>query len=260
MPIAVDCAKVRLQQIVQHFRIVRDRPHTLREAFARRFRLGSNIGVLEALKGVSFSVASGETLGIIGRNGSGKSTILRIIARIYRPTAGTVEVNGHVSPLIELGAGFHPELTGRENAILAGALMGIAPVKMRKRLEAILAFAELSDFGDTPVKQYSTGMFARLAFAVATEIDPDILLVDEILAVGDEAFQRKCLERMNRFRREGKTILFVSHDMNLIRTLCNRVLLLEKGEIVMEGAPEEAIAHYQGLVGESWPGSGATAS
>lgn len=245
-----ELAKIRLHQVVQRFRIVRDRPHTLREAFARRFRLGSSIHVLEALKGISFSVKAGETLGIIGRNGSGKSTILRIIARIYRPTAGEVEVNGHVSPLIELGAGFHPELTGRENVILAGALMGIEPAEMRKKLGAILAFAELTEFVDAPVKQYSSGMFARLAFAVATEIDPDILLVDEILAVGDEGFQRKCLERMNRFRREGKTIVFVSHDMVITRALCDRVLLLEKGEIVTEGSPEAGIDRYHKLLEE----------
>ena len=250
-------AKISLRQIVQRFRIVRDRPRTLREAFTRRFHLGSSIHTLEALKGISFSIAAGESLGIIGRNGSGKSTILRIIARIYRPTAGSVEVNGHVSPLIELGAGFHPELTGRENVVLAGALLGIEPAEMRKRMEAILGFAELTEFANAPVKQYSSGMFTRLAFAVATEIDPDILLVDEILAVGDEAFQRKCMERMNHLRREGKTIVFVSHDMNATRMLCDRVLVLEKGEIVAEGSPEAAITAYHKLLESSPPASAA---
>lgn len=247
--------RLQLHNVVQRFRIVRDRPHTLREAFVRRFRSGSHIRDLEALKGVSLAALRGESLGIIGRNGSGKSTILRLVARIYRPTTGVVEVNGHVSPLIELGAGFHPELTGRENVVLAGALMGIDPREMRKRLEAILAFAELTEFGEALVKQYSSGMFARLAFAVATEIDPDILLVDEMLSVGDEAFQHKCLERMHRFRREGKTILFVSHDMNPIRSLCDRVILLDKGQIVTDGEPEQVIARYHELLQESRPTS-----
>ena len=245
--------KIQLQNVVQRFRIVRDRPHTLREALARRFQVGSHIRELEALRNVSLLVRQGESLGIIGRNGSGKSTLLRLIVRIYRPTAGVVEVNGSVSPLIELGAGFHPELTGHENVILAGALMGISPSEMRKRLEAILAFAELTEFGEALVKQYSSGMYARLAFAVATEIDPDILLVDEVLAVGDEPFQQKCMERMHHFRRQGKTILFVSHDTGAIQSLCDRVILLHQGQVVADGKPEPVIARYHRLLQEPQP-------
>ncbi len=241
-------SKIRFHQVTQRFRVIYDRPATFRQAFARLFRQSSQIHEFEALKGVSFEIRSGETVGIIGRNGSGKSTILKIIARVYRPTAGTVAVVGRVSPLIELGAGFHPELTGRENIILAGALMGIDPGDMRDRMDAVISFCELADFIDSPVKQYSSGMFARLGFAVATEIDPDILLVDEILAVGDEAFQQKCLERMNNFRRQGKTIIYVSHAMNTVRSLCDRVLLIHHGQLVETGHPEQVIARYHDLL------------
>ncbi|HSB16792.1 MAG TPA: ABC transporter ATP-binding protein, partial [Bryobacteraceae bacterium] len=230
------------------FRVIYDRPATFRQAFAQFFRQSFEVREFDALKGISFEVRSGETVGIVGRNGSGKSTILKIIARVYRPTAGSVEVFGRVSPLIELGAGFHPELTGRENIVLAGALMGIDPSDMRNRLEAVVSFCELQDFIDAPIKQYSSGMYARLGFAIATEIDPDILLVDEILAVGDEAFQQKCLERMNKFRREGKTIVYVSHDLNSVKTLCSRALLLDSGEIVETGDPEKVIDRYHELL------------
>ncbi len=240
--------KIRLQDVVQRFRVIYDRATTFRQAFAQLFRPSSQIHEFEALKGISFEVMSGETVGIIGRNGSGKSTILKIIAGVYRPTAGMADVYGRVSPLIELGAGFHPELTGRENIILAGALMGIDPRDMRNRMDAVISFCELQEFIDAPIKQYSSGMYARLGFAVATEIDPDILLVDEILAVGDEAFQQKCLERMNSFRRQGKTIVYVSHDMNTVKSLCGRVFLLDQGHLVAAGPPEQVIARYHDLL------------
>ncbi len=240
--------KIRFRQVVQRFRIIYDRPATLREAFVRVFRRSSDVHDFEALKGVSFQVSAGETLGIIGRNGSGKSTILKIIARVYQPTAGIVEVNGRISPLIELGAGFDQELTGRENVFLAAALMGLDSADTKARLDAILAFAELGEFIDAPVRQYSSGMFARLGFAVATEIDPDILLVDEVLAVGDEDFQHKCLERMNNFHRQSKAIVFVSHDMSSVQRLCDRVLLLDHGQVLAEGPPEPVIARYHELL------------
>ncbi len=252
---ATPLVKIHLHEVVQRYRIIHDRPATLRQAFAGLFRYHSSIHNFEALKGVSFEVRAGETLGIIGRNGSGKSTLLKIIAGIFPPTTGTVEVNGSVSPLIELGAGFHPELTGRENIILGGALLGVDPVEMEVKVASIVAFAELEQFLDVPVKQYSSGMFARLGFAVATEIDPDILLVDEILAVGDEAFQQKCLERMSNFRRQGKTIVFVSHDLSGVQSLCDRVLLLDNGRVITEGTPEEAIARYHELLHHPAPGS-----
>lgn len=240
--------KVRFHQVVQRFRMIYDRPATVRQAFARFFRGPTQVQIFEALKGVSFTVNAGETLGILGRNGSGKSTILKIIARVYRPTSGTVEVDGRVSPLIELGAGFHPELTGRENIVLSGCLMGIDREQMIKRTDAIVAFSELEEFIDVPVKQYSSGMYARLGFAVATEIDPDILLVDEILAVGDAGFQHKCLERMNNFRRQGKTIVFVSHDLNTITSLCTRALLIDHGRLLGDGPAQDVAAQYQKLL------------
>lgn len=239
---------IRFDQVVQRFRIIYDRSTTLREAFVRVVGRRSQVHQFEALKGISFQVRAGETLGIIGRNGSGKSTILKIIAGVYPPTAGEVEVKGHVSPLIELGAGFDPELTGRENVILGGALMGVDPLEMKDKLEAILAFAELDEFIDVPIKQYSSGMYARLGFSVATEINPDILLIDEVLSVGDSAFRRKCQERMETFRRQVKTIVFVSHDMGSVRKLCDRVLLLDHGRVLAEGSPEQVIARYQELL------------
>jgi len=249
----MDNTKIRFQNVIQRFRIIHNRPQTLRQAFAGLFRNRTYVQEFEALKGISFEVKGGETFGIIGRNGSGKSTILKIAARIFRPTAGRVEINGLTSALIELGAGFDAELTGRENIVLGGALMGLDPSEMEGKVETIIAFAELKEFLDVPVKQYSSGMFARLGFAVATEIDPDILLVDEILAVGDEAFQHKCLERMKKFRDRGKTIVFVSHDLNAIQSHCNRVLLLDHGRVVALGGPQETVARYHELIQQPAP-------
>ena len=174
--------------------------------------------------------------------------MLKIIARVYKPTSGRVELEGRISALIELGAGFHHELTGRENIVVNGALLGFSRREMKEKYHHIVAFAELEEFIDTPIKQYSTGMLARLGFAVATEVDPDILLVDEILAVGDEPFQQKCLERMNNFRRQGKTTLFVSHDMELVQSLCDRVLLLDHGRLRADGPTEQVIARYHELL------------
>jgi ABC-type polysaccharide/polyol phosphate transport system ATPase subunit len=195
---------------------------------------------------VSFDVRRGEILGIIGRNGSGKSTLLKIIAGVYRPTAGTVVVNGTLAPLIELGAGMHHELTGRENILLNGLLMGYSKETMRERQQKIIEFADIGDFIDAPVKQYSSGMYMRLAFAVATEINPDILVVDEILAVGDFAFQEKCVNRLRAFRAAGKTIILVSHSLSQIEEQCDRVILLEKGKMTIDGSPSEAIKAYLG--------------
>lgn len=250
----MDNLKIRFQNVTQRFRIIHNRPQTLRQAFAGLFRNRTYVEEFEALKGISFEVKAGETFGIIGRNGSGKSTTLKIAARIFHPTAGRVEINGLTAALIELGAGFDAELTGRENIILGGALMGLEPGEMEGKVEAIVAFAELEEFLDVPVKQYSSGMFARLGFAVATEVDPEILLVDEILAVGDEAFQHKCLERMRKFRDRGKTIVFVSHDLHSIQSHCTRVLLLDHGRVVALGPPEETVARYHELLQRDGPG------
>jgi len=240
---------IRLENVTQRFRVIHERPDTLRELFSKLFRHQSSYHDFEAVKSVSFEVPPGQTLGIIGRNGSGKSTLLKIIAGVYRPTKGTVLVTGSLAPLIELGAGFHHELTGRENILLNGLLMGYSKREMIERQERIIEFADIGDFVDAPVKQYSSGMYMRLAFAVATEVDPKILLVDEILAVGDTGFQEKCFERLRKFRASGKTILLVSHSMNDIQEHCERVLLLDQGSIMVDGAPEEAITAYKALIG-----------
>ena len=239
---------IRFDHVNQQFRIIHDRPDSFREVFVRKFRSLGRYEDFYALRDVSLRIGRGESVGIIGRNGSGKSTLLKIIARVYKPTSGRVEVEGRVSALIELGAGFHHDLTGRENIVVNGALLGFSRREMKGKYRDIVAFAELEAFIDTPIKQYSSGMLARLGFAVATEVDPDILLVDEILAVGDEPFQHKCLERMNNFRRQGKTTVFVSHDMGLVQSLCNRVLLLDHGHLHADGSPEQVITRYHELL------------
>ena len=223
--------RVSFDNVVQRFRIIQERPDTLREAFAK-FRRRTSYHDFEALKHVSFQVAEGEMVGIIGRNGSGKSTLLKIIAGVYIPTSGEVAVNGSIAPLIELGAGFHHELTGRENILLNGLLLGLTKRDVLKRESQIIEFAELGEFIDVPVKQYSSGMYMRLAFAIATEVNPDILLIDEILAVGDGEFRRKCFERIEQFRTLGKTILFVSHDLSVVRHVADRIAVMYLGRIV----------------------------
>ncbi|MFB3079251.1 MAG: ABC transporter ATP-binding protein [Lysobacterales bacterium] len=242
---------IGLDQVNQQFRIIHDRPDSFREAFVRQFRSLGRYEDLHALRDISLRIGRGESVGIIGRNGSGKSTLLKIIARVYKPTSGRVELEGRISALIELGAGFHHELTGRENIVVNGALLGFSRRQMKGKYRDIVAFAELEEFIDTPIKQYSTGMLARLAFAIATEVDPDILLVDEILAVGDQLFQQKCLERMNNFRRKGKTTVFVSHDMGLVQSLCERILLLDHGRLRADGPAEGVIARYHELLEQS---------
>ena len=247
-------AAVRFHDVVQRFRVIHERADTLREAFAH-FHRGRRTTYhdFEALKHISFEVPHGMTLGIIGRNGSGKSTILKIIAGVYRPSNGTVEVNGTIAPLIELGAGFHHELTGRENILINGLLLGLSKKEIVALESSIIEFAEIGEFIDAPVKQYSSGMYMRLAFSVATAVDPDILLVDEILAVGDAAFRVKCFDRISRFRDRGKTIILVSHDTEQIRDFCDRVLVIHNGELIADDLPAKALARYQELIGQKPP-------
>jgi ABC-type polysaccharide/polyol phosphate transport system ATPase subunit len=233
--------------VTQRFRVIQERPDTLRELFAKFKPHRANYHDFDAIRNVSLEVPNGQMLGLIGRNGSGKSTLLKLIAGVYRPTAGTVRVEGSLAPLIELGAGFHHELTGRENILLNGLLMGYSKEEMKAREENIINFADIGEFIDAPIKQYSSGMHTRLAFAVATEVDPDILVVDEILAVGDSGFQQKCFARIDKFRLAGKTILFVTHDMRQVRDHCDRAVLLDKGSIVAEGLPDEVVSHYLGM-------------
>jgi lipopolysaccharide transport system ATP-binding protein len=200
---------------------------------------------LWALKDVSFSVGRGEAVGIIGRNGAGKSTLLKILSRITPPTSGEVILNGRVGSLLEVGTGFHPELTGRENVFLNGAIIGMSRREVAKKFEAIVDFSEIRDFIDTPVKRYSSGMYVRLAFAVAAHLEPDILLLDEVLAVGDLAFQRKCMEHAKRLAARGVTLLLVSHNMFAIKSMCPRAVYLAKGQMVIDGPTEQVTRHYE---------------
>jgi lipopolysaccharide transport system ATP-binding protein len=197
-----------------------------------------------ALKGVSFEVKQGESVGIIGRNGAGKSTLLKVLSRITEPTTGRVRICGRVASLLEVGTGFHPELTGRENIFLNGAILGMTRVEIKKKFDEIVAFAEVERFLDTPVKRYSSGMYVRLAFAVAAHLEPEILIVDEVLAVGDAEFQKKCLGKMQDVSKGGRTVLFVSHNMSAIRTLCRRAVVLDKGRVEFIGGAAEGIHHY----------------
>ncbi|HMF78238.1 MAG TPA: ABC transporter ATP-binding protein [Bryobacteraceae bacterium] len=237
---------VSVENVTQRFRIIHERPDSLRELFAKFSRRKITHHDFEAVSDVSLEVRRGEMIGIVGRNGSGKSTLLKIIAGVYTPSSGRVTVNGTLAPLIELGAGMHTEMTGRENILLNGLLMGYSKHEMRQREQQIVDFADIGEFIDVPVKQYSSGMYMRLAFAVATEIDPEILVVDEILAVGDFAFQQKCFNRLRRFRESGKTILMVTHTMGPVIEYCNRAILIEKGRVVADGPPVEVVERYTG--------------
>ncbi len=197
-----------------------------------------------ALRGVSFEVKQGEILGIIGRNGAGKSTLLKILSRVTSPTKGEVRIKGRIASLLEVGTGFHPELTGRENIFLNGAILGMTKAEIRTKLDEIVAFAEIDNYVDTPVKRYSSGMYVRLAFAVAAHLEPEILIVDEVLAVGDVQFQKKCLAKMGDVAHEGRTVLFVSHNMNAITALCPKVIVLKQGRVIFNGKAEESLQYY----------------
>ncbi|MEN8145863.1 MAG: ABC transporter ATP-binding protein [Gemmatimonadota bacterium] len=210
---------------------------------------------LWALRDIEFEVKPGEVVGVIGRNGAGKSTLLKILSRITEPTTGFAEIHGRVGSLLEVGTGFHPELTGRENVFLNGAILGMSRAEIRAKFDEIVAFSEIEKFIDTPVKHYSTGMGLRLAFAVAAHLDPEILIVDEVLAVGDASFQRKCLGKMGEVAHQGRTVLMVSHNMSAITQLCERTLLLDGGELVMDGPSSEIVSSYlsaDGAVASRW--------
>lgn len=197
-----------------------------------------------ALREVSFAIQRGEVLGIIGRNGAGKSTLLKVLSRITEPTTGRVVIRGRVASLLEVGTGFHPELTGRENIFLNGAILGMSRAEIQRKFDEIVAFAEVERFLDTPVKHYSSGMYVRLAFAVAAHLEPEILIVDEVLAVGDAQFQQKCLGKMNAVARSGRTVILVSHNMAVVQSLCQRVLLLESGRLALSTDPLAAVERY----------------
>jgi ABC-type polysaccharide/polyol phosphate transport system ATPase subunit len=239
-----DSIAIRVENVSRQFRLIHERPDTVRELFSRFLTNKFRYHDFEALKNVSFDIHEGEMVGIIGRNGSGKSTLLKIIAGVYRPSIGQVTVKGTVAPLLELGAGMHPELTGRENIVLNGLMMGYSKRDMRDRERSIIEFADIGEFIDAPIKQYSSGMYTRLAFAVATEVNPDILIMDEILAVGDSQFQDKCFVRLEQFRKTGKTILLVTHSVSQVKETCDRAIVLSHGSVVYDGAPEEGVELY----------------
>lgn len=239
-----DDVVVGFDRVTKVYRLGRRRQDTLKETILSSYRRAKGERFF-ALDTVSFQVRRGEILGIIGDNGSGKSTILKMAAGITRPTSGRLTVSGRVSALLEVGAGFHPEMTGRENIFLSGAILGIPEDELKRRYDRIVAFAELEEFIDTPVKFYSSGMYMRLGFSIAMNVDPDILLVDEVLSVGDSFFQHRCREHMQQVRRSGKTILLVSHDLIMIQLLCSRALFLDHGRVVMEGHPSDAVFEYQ---------------
>ncbi len=197
-----------------------------------------------ALREVSFEVKSGEVLGVVGRNGAGKSTLLKILSQVTAPTSGEIKIRGRIASLLEVGTGFHPELSGRDNILLNGAILGMTRAEIRRKFDEIVAFSEIEEFIDTPVKRYSSGMYVRLAFAVAAHLEPEILIIDEVLAVGDTQFQRKCVGKMGEVSQEGRTVLFVSHNLTVVASLCDRAIFLEGGRKLMEGAPEHVIATY----------------
>ena len=200
--------------------------------------------IIRALDNVSFSVSKGETLGVIGPNGAGKSTILKLISNVTVPDSGSVTATGRIGALIELGAGLHPELTGQENIFLYGAILGMKKQEVEEKFDDIVAFAEIEEFLDMPIKRYSSGMYARLGFAVAVNMNPDILLIDEVLAVGDENFQKKCFAKMKQAKKSGTTIVFISHNLDWIKLICDRVVLLRHGRIAADGPPRQVISTY----------------
>jgi ABC-2 type transport system ATP-binding protein/lipopolysaccharide transport system ATP-binding protein len=244
-------ADANLQEIIQldnisvRYRLPSERIGTFKEYVIRILERKIHFNSFWALRNINLAVYPGEVLGIIGKNGAGKSTMLKVISRVLRPTEGRVVVYGKIAPLLELGAGFHNELTGRENVFLNGALLGYSRKEMLSCFQSILDFSELQSFIDAPLRTYSSGMYARLGFSVATAHQPDILIIDEILGVGDEAFQQKCAERIAQFRHNGTTILFVSHSMQVIETLCQRVAWISHGKMSMIGEPNEVIAAYR---------------
>ncbi|MGA1791012.1 MAG: ABC transporter ATP-binding protein, partial [bacterium] len=247
---------IKVENLSKKYRIgAREAYKTFRETLidsaAAPFRRLKHIGrpipkeeILWALKDVSFEVKQGDVLGIIGRNGAGKTTLLKIFSRITEPTKGRVTLRGRVASLLEVGTGFHPELTGKENIYLNGAILGMDRYEISRKFDEIVAFAEVEKFLDTPVKKYSSGMYMRLAFAVAAHMEPEILLIDEVLAVGDAAFQKKCLGKMGDVSKEGRTVLFVSHNMAAVSWLCSRCIYIDEGKIESLGPTDELISRY----------------
>ncbi|NWG00637.1 MAG: ABC transporter ATP-binding protein [Thermoanaerobaculaceae bacterium] len=262
---AVRAPVIRAAGLGKQYRIGERQPYkSLRDSIMRalsrgvRHRSRSSQELIWALRDVSFAIHEGEVVGIIGRNGAGKSTLLKILSRITEPTEGRAELCGRVGSLLDVGTGFHPELTGRENIYLNGAILGMKRAEIERRFDEIVAFAEVERFLDTPLKHYSSGMYLRLAFAVAAHLDPEILLVDEVLAVGDVEFQKKCLGKMGEVARGGRTVLFVSHNLAAIRSLCSRGIVLAQGRLVFDGPAGDAVEAYLSRLAETAEGEGGT--
>lgn len=239
---------IRVERVDKSFPIYERPMHRLYQMLSSRKHKQRWFRQFQALKNINLTVRKGETLGVVGRNGSGKSTLLQLICGTLTPSAGEVEVDGRIAALLELGAGFNPEFTGRENVLLYGTVLGLTRQQVEDRFDEIVAFADIGDFVDQPVKCYSSGMYVRLAFAVAINVTPDILIVDEALSVGDEAFQRKCFARINRIRDNGATVLFVSHSASTVVELCDRAILLDRGELLAEGTPKYVVSRYQKML------------
>ena len=237
---------IQLENVSVSYRLPSERIGTFKEYAIRKLQRKIKLTKFWALTDVSLQVNKGEVFGLIGNNGAGKSTTLKVISKVLKPTKGRVVVYGKIAPLLELGAGFHPELSGRENVFLNGALLGYSRLEMESVFDEIVEFSELEQFIDAPVRTYSSGMFARLGFAVATAHIPEILILDEILSVGDEAFQRKCNLRMKSFQQAGATVLMVSHAMNMLEGMCDRIAWIDHGKIQQIGQPQEVIAAYRG--------------
>jgi len=246
LPTASDPVAIEFRDVSKRF--ILEEGRSLREFIPALLKGSGWSDPFHALRDVSFTIRKGESVGIVGSNGSGKSTTLKLIAGVMAPNNGEVHVHGRVSPLIELGAGFHPDLTGRENVYMNASILGMRGSEIRERFNDIVDFAELWEFMDTPVKRYSSGMYMRLGFSVAVHSDPDILLVDEVLAVGDAVFGEKCLAKVREFQQRGVTIVIVSHSLEMVREFCRRAILLDHGHLLEDGRPESVVNHYLKLV------------
>ncbi len=243
---------IQLDNVSVHYKVANLKVKSIKEYVINLLQRKMSYHQFHALNNVSLEIKPGEVFGVIGHNGAGKSTLLKVIARILRPTKGRVILRGKISPLLELGGGFDPELTGRENIYLNSAILGFSKKDIKSRFDRIVAFAELQEFIDTPVRNYSTGMISRLGFSVATDVQPEILIVDEVLSVGDSNFQKRCSDRIAQFRKHGTTILLVSHDLEAVKTMCDRVGWMERGELKTVGNTNDIITQYQaGLTHEN---------